>query len=52
MRWFRVIDDAPTARSLPPHYSRNALFQSRNDAVVRAPSFCVRQKREPWLVDR
>jgi len=33
MRSFRVINDASTARSRPPHYSRNALCQTRNDAV-------------------
>jgi hypothetical protein len=43
MRSFRLIDDASTTHSLPPHYSRNALFQNRNDAVVRAPhSVCVK----------
>ena len=26
-----------TVRSLPPHYSRNALFQIGNDAVIQAP---------------
>jgi hypothetical protein len=41
MRSFRVINDASTARSRPPHYSRNALSQSRNDAVVRP---CVYRK--------
>jgi hypothetical protein len=45
MRSFRVFNDASTARSCPPHYSRNAFSQSRNDAVVRLPySVCVRRR--------
>jgi hypothetical protein len=43
---FRVINDASTAHSRPPHYSRNALSQSRNDAVVRPP-YSVSVRRLP-----
>jgi DMSO/TMAO reductase YedYZ molybdopterin-dependent catalytic subunit len=43
---FRVINDASTPRSRPPHYSRNALSQSRNDAVV-CPPYSVPVRRHP-----
>jgi hypothetical protein len=46
MRSFRVINNASTARSRPPHYSRNALSQTRNDAVVRRP-YSVSVRRRP-----